>query len=347
MQRWVFATVITSILFTVLYLAGQALAPGLLSGAGGALVSTGALIFLFAIYFMLENVGDSYDLKQTLGRTGSLSMSEVARKKREIEQRAVALPSTGWVGTAARVHDVLKITPDGVAGVRQKLLAAGYISDRAILIYTLSKTLLPILALLVGGLGGLAFSPDAPMIQALSALLSATAAYYLPEVILRNRASARREKIASELPDILDLLTIYTESGRGLDTAMQSTIANATKRYPTMAGEMQVLEQELRLMPNREEAFDNFAQRCGLELAWQFVSVLKQAEKVGSPISEYLKMLAADSRKDRMMYAERRAARIPVLMQLPMVMFLLPALFLILMGPIALTVIETFKEMSF
>jgi tight adherence protein C len=207
---------------------------------------------------------------------------------------------------------------------------------------------------LVGpGVAGLAALPialtraDGIEAQAAIVLFAVLLVYYAVEKAVSRQADGRKKAVVLEAPDVLDLLVIYTEAGQSLDNALQEVAVRGEKRYPVLCRELRTLLRELALLTSRKAAYDRFAIRCGADIIRRFVNVIQQAENVGAPISRTLRLLAADSRRDRLAEAERRAARIPILIQVPIVLFILPALFLILMGPVAIRVIETLAGTNF
>ena len=114
-------------------------------------------------------------------------------------------------------------------------------------------------------------------------------------------------------------------------------------RYAVVRGELSLLENELRLLPERRIAYENLENRTQIDMVRRFCMITRQAEEVGTPLSDGLRMLAQDSRKERFLDAERRASRLPVLIQLPVVLFIFPPLFIFIIGPAGIRLFNTFS----
>jgi hypothetical protein len=131
-----------------------------------------------------------------------------------------------------------------------------------------------------------------------------------------------------------------------LDGALQKIVDQMRRRHPTTAEELSMLERELQIMPERVKAFENLVRRHDVPIVRAFCAILAQSERMGSPIGDSLRQLAQEARRDRLLDAERRAGRIPILIQIPVVLFILPALLLTVMGPAVVEIMRTFGFIS-
>lgn len=164
------------------------------------------------------------------------------------------------------------------------------------------------------------------------------AGYKGPSVYLNNRVTKRIEAIRMGLPDALDLLVICAESGMSIDAALVQVGSSLENSYPELADEVTLTSVELGFLTDRRQAYANLSKRVPLEALQGVCTTLVQTEKYGTPLSSALRVLTAEFRNDRMMRAEAKAARLPVLMTIPLVSFIMPALFVAILGPAACSI---------
>ncbi len=143
------------------------------------------------------------------------------------------------------------------------------------------------------------------------------------------------------VPDALDLLVVCTEAGMGLESALEHVSEEIRHSNPAISVALTKLLDELRVLPDRRDAFRNFADRSGVEGARRLATMLGQAMQYGTPLSQALRTVAIDLRRDRMIALEAKAARLPVLLVLPLILFIMPSLFIVLAGPAVLRLMDT------
>jgi len=165
---------------------------------------------------------------------------------------------------------------------------------------------------------------------------------YAPNIFLKNAISKREKSLRKGLPDALDLLIICAEAGQSLDAALKRVASELGVFCPEIADELSLTSIELGLMADRRTALDNLVQRANIPEIRNVVNALAQTEKYGTPLAHTLRVLSAEYRSDRMMKAEEKAARLPAIMTVPMIIFILPPLFVVLVGPAALQVLDKF-----
>lgn len=168
--------------------------------------------------------------------------------------------------------------------------------------------------------------------------------FYFPEIVVKNAAQKRRETIRKGMPDALDLMVICAEAGLSLDATMVRVADEIESAAPEMADEYGLTSLELGFLQERAQALRNLAERCELPIMRAMVNTLMQSEKYGTPLAHSLRVLSKESRDERMMKAEEKAARLPALMTVPMILFILPPLFIVLLGPAILDVIDNFSS---
>jgi tight adherence protein C len=164
-------------------------------------------------------------------------------------------------------------------------------------------------------------------------MIGAAAGIMLPNMIVSQLRKRNQNILNRAMADTLDLLVVCAEAGLGLESAIDRVAADLRKATPAMAMEFAQLSQEMRMMPDRSQAMERFAERAEVDGLRRLASTLAQAMRYGTPLGQALRALAADQRQDRMTRLEEKAARLPALLVVPLIIFILPPLFLVLVGP--------------
>lgn len=159
---------------------------------------------------------------------------------------------------------------------------------------------------------------------------------YLPKILVVNQRDKRWYAIQKGLPDGLDLMMICTEAGLTLSAALDRVSKELGVAYPELAEELAITSIEIGFLPDRKKALENLGVRVGLAEMRALVAILIQTEKYGTPVSQALRVLAKEFRTQRMLRAEEKAARLPPMMTVPMILFILPCLFIIVISPAAI-----------
>ncbi|WP_324750402.1 type II secretion system F family protein [Sphingomonas sp. LY54] len=159
--------------------------------------------------------------------------------------------------------------------------------------------------------------------------------YKSPDLWLKNKIDKRTAAIRKGLPDALDLLVICAEAGLTVDAAFSRVARELGRAYPELGDEFALTSIELGFLTDRRSAFENLAQRIDLESVRGVVTTMIQTEKYGTPLASALRVLSAEFRNERMMRAEEKAARLPAIMTVPLILFILPVLFIVILGPAA------------
>jgi len=168
-------------------------------------------------------------------------------------------------------------------------------------------------------------------------------AYKAPDIFLKNKISKRSDAIRKGLPDALDLLVICAEAGLTVDAAFQRVARELGRAYPELGDEFTLTAIELGFLSERRQAFENLATRVNLDAVKGVVTTMVQTEKYGTPLASALRVLSAEFRNERMMRAEEKAARLPAIMTVPLILFILPVLFIVILGPAACSISDAFK----
>ena len=167
--------------------------------------------------------------------------------------------------------------------------------------------------------------------------------YKGPELFLKNRANKRTHAIRKGLPDALDLLVICAEAGLTVDAAFNRVARELGRAYPELGDEFALTAIELSFLTERRQAFENLAYRVDLDAVRGVVTTMIQTERYGTPLASALRVLSAEFRNERMMRAEEKAARLPAIMTVPLILFLLPVLFIVILGPAACSIADAFS----
>jgi len=163
-------------------------------------------------------------------------------------------------------------------------------------------------------------------------------AYKAPDLWLKNKIQKRTSAIRKGLPDALDLLVICAEAGLTVDSAFGRVARELGKAHPELGDEFALTSIELGFLTDRRLAFENLAKRIDLDSVRGVVTTMIQTEKYGTPLASALRVLSAEFRHERMMRAEEKAARLPAIMTVPLILFILPVLFIVILGPAACSI---------
>ena len=228
------------------------------------------------------------------------------------------------------------------------LVSAGYRSRDAIVVYSFFKLMGPLVAFAGAGLWVFGMDPlgYGRLADIAAVALAALAGSKLPDVLVGRRRRARLDSVRKGLPDALDMVVICAEAGLASDAALKRVVAEIGRRSSALGDELQQVVLELTFMPERRMALENFAERAPIPSVQAFANTLIQAERYGTPLSRAFKVLSAEQRAERMMRAEEKAGRLPATMTVPMMLFILPALFIVLIGPAALDIMDNFIGMK-
>ncbi|MBM3524119.1 MAG: type II secretion system F family protein [Alphaproteobacteria bacterium] len=161
----------------------------------------------------------------------------------------------------------------------------------------------------------------------------ALAGWRLPDLVLSQMAQWRKDRIDKGIPDALDLLVVCAEAGLALESAMDRIGAEMKNSHPQLAEELVMTSAEIRLLPERVQALENFATRTGVMSARVIATTLSQTLRYGTPLSQALRILANELRTNRLLAFEAKAGKLPVILTVPMILFILPCIFFVVGGP--------------
>jgi len=216
--------------------------------------------------------------------------------------------------------------------VRQKMLRAGIRDAGAPLKFMIAQAILPIFFCLIAMMFMSKMELSNSM-QLLVLLGSALAGYKLPDILIQNQIMKREEEINITFPDALDMMLICVQGGIGLEQAVERVAQEMAEHSEVLAEELGILSAEMAMLSDRRQALQDFAWRVGSGAAKSFATALIQAEQYGTSVSQAMRVMSDELRDIRMAKAEQKAASLPPKLTVPMIVFFLPALFIIILGP--------------
>jgi tight adherence protein C len=228
----------------------------------------------------------------------------------------------------------------GQEAARAMLVQAGYRGQAPYVTYLFFRMIMPIVMLLTSLFYVFVVVKlnQPPLIKIGISIGAAYFGMLSPNLFLKNRIQRRQLSIKRAFPDALDLLLICIESGMSVEAAFQKVSVEVGTQSVELAEELTLTTAELSYLPDRRQAYDNLARRVGLEGVKAVCLALQQAERYGTPLGTTMRVLAQENRDMRMSEAEKKAAGLPPKLTVPMILFFLPVLFVVILGPAAIRV---------
>jgi tight adherence protein C len=299
------------------------------------LCGIGAIAVVLLIWFALvESDQMSNRIKHVTQRKDELREAE--RQKKLSRRKDILSP-----GMMKQVVQKLKLERGRrLDEIRLRLARAGFRARDAVFTYLFFKLALPgivgfvvFLAIFV-----LHMYKLPPALGFVAVIFGGVLGFMLPDIFLKNQSQKRVDVLRKAMPDALDLLVICAEAGLSLDSALDRVSKEMGPSCPELAEEVGLTGVELGFLPERSKALQNLADRVPLPGVMALTNTLIQTEKYGTPLAQSLRVLSGEMRDERMMAAEAKAAKLPATLTIPMILFILPPLFVVLLGPAALKV---------
>lgn len=312
---------------------------------GSIMAGVAALAVVFAIYTALT-IKDpmAKRVKALEGRREELKLGLVtasAKKRQSLVRNS---------STTDRVRDTLGnmkvLQQSQIDDIQQKLAWAGFRNKEVAVILIALRMILPTILGTVTAilLYGIEIYPDWEFKRVAAMGAALFLGYKGPEIYLSNIANKRTDAIRKGLPDAIDLLVICAEAGLTVDSAFNRVAKELGRAYPELGEEFTLTAIELSFLNERKKAFNNLAYRVNLEAVKGVVTTMVQTERYGTPLASALRVLSAEFRNERMMRAEEKAARLPAIMTVPLILFILPVLFIVILGPAACDISDSFLK---
>ena len=307
---------------------------------GSILAGIAAAAMVFAIYNAVT-VRDpmSKRVKALNARRDELKSGIIkasGRKRQSLVRRTDATDKM-----KERLEGMKVLQESQVKLIQQKLAQAGYRNKELAVFVIFARMILPVVMGFVGvvALYWLEMFPDWGSMKRFMGFAGLVIAGYKgPEMFLQNKSKKRTDAIRKGLPDALDLLVICAEAGLTVDAAFNRVAKELGRAYPELGDEFALTAIELSFLTERRQAFENFAYRVDLDAVKGVVTTMIQTERYGTPLASALRVLSAEFRNERMMRAEEKAARLPAIMTVPLILFILPVLFIVILGPAACSI---------
>ena len=310
------------------------------------LLSIGVGVLVFAtVLTLLSSMGGGVDLDKR--------MKAVSERRDDLKRRSRANIASGQGGLRhtddgfkKRVVDRLNLTKlledPKVAG---QMAQAGYRGPKPLTTFYFFRFASPFVFMIVAAFYMFVMKiVDWPTMNKLTLVMAAAVAgFYTPNLYLKNRINKRRTSIMQAFPDALDLLLICVESGMSIEAAITKVSQEMGPSSIDLAEELSLLSAELSYLPERRMAYENLGKRTNHPGVKSVATAMTQAETYGTPLSTALRVMAKENRDLRLSAAEKKASALPAQLTVPMILFFLPVLFIVILGPAILTVIDMMK----
>jgi tight adherence protein C len=301
------------------------------------------LVFATVILF---SVGVVYVLRPTAvvarRMKGTVSRDEISEQVKQVSLRKDSASNKALDQIFKRLEKYLvKADEQETSALRERLLQAGIMAEGAPRYYYVIRVLLAIL-LPVGFLVLVPFI--APDMKSQTTILTAAGlafgGLYLPYRWLQSKIEARQLAITEGFPDGLDLLVICVEAGLSLNAAFVRVSQELSRAHPVLAEQFTLVTLELRAGKSRQEALRNLVMRTGVDDVRNFVTLMIQSEALGADLAQTLSIQSEEMRVLRMLRAEEKAHKLPVKLSIPLVLFILPAMFAVVLGPAIISIVR-------
>ena len=311
------------------------------------LATLAAAILAFATIVTLglplaERDGLGQRLKSVSQRREELrAKHHAALNAKRTSLRVEAVGSVKFMKGIVERFDIAKLV--GSEGSRDKLAMAGYRGPTPAMVFMFFRFVMPFIVFAVAVVYFFLITHFAwsTIMKMGAAVAAALVGYYLPDLFVSNMISRRQASIMRAFPDALDLMLICVESGMSIEPAFTRVAAEIGQQSSELAEELALTTAELSYLPERRQAFENLAARCGHSGVKAVATALNQAEKYGTPLGQALRVAAQENREMRMSEAEKKAASLPAKLTVPMILFFLPCLFVVIMGPALMKISHT------
>ncbi|GAB5389701.1 MAG: type II secretion system F family protein [Alphaproteobacteria bacterium] len=247
---------------------------------------------------------------------------------------------------ASSIGDFFKLQRMGKSDFRQQLMAAGFRKPSHAVTFMIARLVAPfVLAALAFTLMQILPKPLPKAVVALTTVFMGMFGFFLPAIYVKNQMLKRLEEVRLRFPDALDLLLVCVEGGQGIEASVATVTNDIGRSSPTLGEEFGLLGAELSFLGERAQALRNLSTRVPEPGVKSFTTAMIQAEKYGTPLAQALRVLSSEMRDMRFAEAEKRAAALPPKLTVPMIVFFMPTLFVVILGPAILQAIDSASQM--
>ena len=299
----------------------------------GAMAVVSVMLIIYA-FWPKPSKDDDAIKRRMIGRRGQSAMQELRRQAKESVAKKVMDAVAPMAIRSSMKNDVAQMSK-----LRVKLAMAGLRTESAPTTFLASKT---VMAVLLGlAVAAYVWAKSMPLENAIGiTMIGVGLGFLAPNLWLSSAVSKRQVKVRNGLPDVLDMMVISVESGLGLDASFQRVGDEMKKVHPTLAEELQLVTLESQMGIPRSEALTNLSTRTGLDEVRSLVAIINQTERFGTSIAKALRNQSDALRVKRRQAAEERAQKTTVKLMAPLILFIFPAILVVLAGPAALKMIE-------
>jgi len=301
----------------------------------------GVAILSFCVVFLLIVSGGLLIFyRETVQARISAAINPHIKKRRSL--KSTLQDTRGILGDVVEQFErVIPKSDAEVSVIQKRLILAGFRKDSAMKIFYGSKVLAPLVLLGVALITGL--ERQSPIFVVIACL---GLGFLIPDFWLGKLISKRQASVRRGLPDVLDMLVICIEAGLSLDQATARTSVEMQQSQPVLSDELGVVALEQRAGTPRSDAWKHLADRTGVDNVRNLVSMLVQSEQFGTSIAKTLRVHSDTLRTKRVQEIEEKAAKLSIKLLFPLVLFIFPSLFLVVLGPAAISIGDTFKMFS-
>jgi len=309
---------------------------------GGFDVARIVLVLLGTIAFVVSGM---------LFFIASIRAGQEARTRRVELAMPRVPPALGKAKSAARDLDarLLKLPGQGLPDREQRAIVR-YLSKLGIpRAWAISSFAVGrLLAAILLGVAAMVILPSVPVLTGsifvvpLACICAVAGGWWLPPMLIRRSAQQRASAAVGALPEAIDLLVVCVDAGLSLEDSLRRVVTELGQSHPELAEELSLTSADLQILPSRDEALANMAERVDLPGMRAFVSTLTQTLRYGTPLAQALRTIASELRNDTLIKLEERANQLPALLTVPLMLFIMPTIFLIIGGPAVLRLIDAF-----
>ncbi len=297
-----------------------------------------AIASFCAVFLLIASAGLLIFYREAIQARISSAINPQVRRPKSI--RSTILDTREVLeGVVERFEKVVPRSEAETGIIQERLTRAGYRTESAQKVFYGAKVMTPLVLIAIALISGLGRSNVFILIAA------AGVGFLAPDFVLGKLISNRQAKVRRGLPDVLDMLVICVEAGLSLDQATARTAEEMRHSQPVLSDELSVVALEQRAGSARADAWKHFADRTGVDVVRNLVSMLVQSEQFGTSVAKTLRVHSDTLRTKRVQEIEERAAKLSVKLLFPLVFFIFPSLFVVVLGPAVILMAESFKAM--
>jgi tight adherence protein C len=298
-----------------------------------------AIAAFCAVFLLIASAGLLVFYRETIQARISTAINPQVRRQKNLKSTILDTREV-LEGVVERFEKVVPRSQAEISIVQERLIRAGYRQDSAVKVFYGAKVMTPLALCLLALVSGVGRSNSFFIYIACLGL-----GFLVPDFVLGKLISNRQAKVRRGLPDVLDMLVICVEAGLSLDQATARTAEELHTSQPVLSDELSVVALEQRAGSARSDAWKHFADRTGVDVVRNLVSMLIQSEQFGTSVAKTLRVHSDTLRTKRVQEIEEKAARLSVKLLFPLVLFIFPSLFVVVLGPAVIMMGDSFKSM--